>query len=93
MKGEIKMDTSNNENVTLDGARMSYTVLRIQEDKDDGKVEIDISATFDNISDAKKFKDAKDSIERLTPRYTWKATQYKIQQVFYKSFVQDALAS
>jgi hypothetical protein len=37
--------------------------------------------------DAKKYIDAKDSIERLTPRFSWKHTQYKIQQVFYKSFV------
>ena len=37
--------------------------------------------------DAKKYKDAKDLIERLTPRFAWQHTQYKIQQVFYKSFV------
>ena len=93
MKGEIKMDTSNNENVTLDGSRMVYTVLCVEEDKDNGKVDISVSATFDNMSDAKKFKDAKDSLERLKPQYSWKITQYKIQQIFYKSFVQDALAS
>jgi len=41
----------------------------------------------------KNYKDAKDSIERLSPRFTWRHTQYKIQQVFYKSFVQEAQAS
>ena len=69
MKGEIKMDTSNNENVTLDGAKMVYTVLCVEEDKDNGKVDISVSATFDNMSDAKKFKDAKDSF--ATEKSMW----------------------
>ena len=45
------------------------------------------------MRDAKNYKDAKDSIERLSPRFQWRYTQYKIQQVFYKSFVQEAQAS
>ena len=78
MKGEIKM--SENVNST-------FLVLRISEDKDNGKTEIDVVEGFDLRVDAKKYIDAKDSIERLTPRFSWKHTQYKIQQVFYKSFV------
>ena len=65
----------------------TFLVLRISEDKDNGKTEIDVVEGFDLIVDAKKYIDAKDSIERLTPRFSWKHTQYKIQQVFYKSFV------
>jgi hypothetical protein len=42
------------------------------------------------MTDARNYKDAKDSIERLSPRFSWRHTQYKIQQVFYKSFVQEA---
>ena len=84
MKGEIKM--SENVNST-------FLVLRISEDKDNGKTEIDVVEGFDLMVDAKKYIDAKDSIERLTPRFSWKHTQYKIQQVFYKSFVQEAKAS
>ena len=78
MKGEIKM--SENVNST-------FLVLRISEDKDNGKTEIDVVEGFDLMVDAKKYIDAKDSIERLTPRFSWKHTQYKIQQVFYKSFL------
>jgi hypothetical protein len=43
---------------------------------------------FDSMVDAKKYKDAKDLIERLTPNDYW-VHSYKIQQIFYKSFVQD----
>ena len=65
----------------------TFLVLRISEDKDNGKTEIDVVEGFDLMVDAKKYIDAKDSFERLTPRFSWKHTQYKIQQVFYKSFV------
>ena len=65
----------------------TFLVLRISEDKDNGKTEIDVVEGFDLMVDAKKYIDAKDSIERLTPRFSWIHTQYKIQQVFYKSFV------
>ena len=65
----------------------TFLVLRISEDKDNGKTEIDVVEGFDLMVDAKKYIDAKASIERLTPRFSWKHTQYKIQQVFYKSFV------
>jgi hypothetical protein len=46
--------------------------------------------TFNTMTDARNYKDAKDSIERLSPRSSWRYTQYKIQQIFYKSFVQEA---
>jgi hypothetical protein len=83
MKGEIKMENTHS----------TFLVLRISEDKDNGNTEIDVVESFVTMTDAKNYKDAKDSIERLSPRYQWRYTQYKIQQVFYKSFVQEAQAS
>ena len=65
----------------------TFLVLKIQEFKSNGKTEITVDKGFDSLVDAKKYKDAKDLIERLTPRFAWQHTQYKIQQVFYKSFV------
>jgi hypothetical protein len=83
MKGEIKMENTHS----------TFLVLRISEDKDNGNTEIDVVESFVTMTDAKNYKDAKDSIERLSPRSSWRYTQYKIQQVFYKSFVQEAQAS
>jgi hypothetical protein len=83
MKGEIKIENTHS----------TFLVLRISEDKDNGNTEIDVVESFVTMTDAKNYKDAKDSIERLSPRSSWRYTQYKIQQVFYKSFVQEAQAS
>ena len=66
----------------------TFLVLKIKEDKDNGKTEITVDKGFDTLTDAKNYKDAKDCIERLTPSEYW-VTSYKIQQIFYKSFVQD----
>jgi len=79
MKGEIKMENTHS----------TFLVLRISEDKDNGNTDIDVVESFVTMTDAKNYKDAKDLIERLSPRNTWRHTQYKIQQIFYKSFVQD----
>ena len=65
----------------------TFLVLKIKEDKDNGKTEITVDKGFDTLTDAKNYKDAKDSIERLTPSEYW-VNSYKIQQIFYKSFVQ-----
>ena len=80
MKGEIKMEKN---------THSTFLVLRISEDKDNGRTDIEllrVSQIWLTLKDTKK---AKDSIERLSPRFTWMITQYKIQQIFYKSFVQD----
>ena len=71
----------------MENTHSTFLVLRISEDKDNGKTEIDVVQSFDLMVNAKKYIDAKDTIERMTPRFAWKHTQYKIQQVFYKSFV------
>jgi hypothetical protein len=77
----------------MENTHSTFLVLRISEDKDNGNTEIDVVESFVTMTDAKNYKDAKDSIERLSPRSSWRYTQYKIQQVFYKSFVQEAQAS
>ena len=66
----------------------TFLVLKIQEFKNNGKTEITVANGFDSLVDAKKYKEAKDSLERLTPNEYW-VTSYKIHQFFYKSFVQD----
>ena len=71
----------------MENTHSTFLVLRIGEDKDNGKTEIDVVESFDLMVNAKKYIDAKDTIERMTPRFAWQHTQYKIQQVFYKSFV------
>ena len=73
----------------MENTHSTFLVLRISEDKDHGRTDIDVVESFDIMTEAKRYKDAKDSIERLSPRFTWRHTQYKIQQIFYKSFVQD----
>ena len=77
----------------MENTHSTFLVLRISEDKDNGNTEIDVVESFVTMTDAKNYKDAKDSIERLSPRSSWRYTQYKIQQIFYKSFVQEAQAS
>ena len=76
--------------IMMENTHSTFLVLRISEDKDNGNADIDVVETFNTMTDARNYKDAKDSIERLSPRFSWRHTQYKIQQVFYKSFVQEA---
>ena len=77
----------------MENTHSTFLVLRISEDKDNGNTEVDVVESFVTMTDAKNYKDAKDSIERLSPRSSWRYTQYKIQQIFYKSCVQEAQAS
>ena len=76
----------------MENTHLTFLVLKIREDKSNGKTEITVDKGFDSLVDAKKYKDAKDLIERLTPSEYW-VYSYKIQQIFYKSFVQEAKAS
>ena len=71
----------------MENTHSSFLVLRISEDKDNGNTDIDVVDSFTSMVDARNYKDAKDSIERLSTSFSWRHTQYKIQQVFYKSFV------
>ena len=65
----------------------TFLVLKIRETKSNGETDITVDGSFDTLTDAKNYKDAKDCIEKLTPYEYW-VTSYKIQQIFYKSFVQ-----
>ena len=76
----------------MENTHSTFLVLKIREDKSNGKTEITVDKGFDSLVDAKKYKDAKDLIERLTPSEYW-VYSYKIQQIFYKSFDQEAKAS
>jgi len=76
----------------MENTHTTFLVLKIREDKNNGKTEITVADGFDSMVDAKKYKEAKDSLERLTPSEYW-VYSYKIQQIFYKSFVQEAKAS
>ena len=65
----------------------TFLVLKIRETKSNGETDITVDGSFDTLTDAKNYKDAKDCIEKLTPYEYW-TVSYKIQQIFYKSFVQ-----
>ena len=72
----------------MENTYSTFLVLKIREDKNPkGKTDITVDSSFDTFTDAKNYKEAKDCIERLTPSEYW-VTSYKIQQIFYKSFVQ-----
>ena len=66
----------------MENTHSTFLVLKIREDKSNGKTEITVDKGFDSLVDAKKYKDAKDLIERLTPSEYW-VYSYKIQQIFY----------
>ena len=81
MKGEIIMD-----NVLV-----KFVVLKIEEQtiSDSYKVTVDVEGSFNNLEDARKCKNAKDTLLEVSPKdYDWCKTQYKVQQIFFKSFVQ-----
>ena len=81
MKGEIYM---NNVNVR-------FVVLKVEEQKlndNPYKVDVSVVGSFKNLEDARKCKEAKDTLNNITPpEYDWCKTQFKVQQIFYKSFV------
>ena len=52
----------------MDNAKVQFVVFRIEEKKlasNPYKVEMEVSANFDNLSDANKYKEAKDSLLRF----------------------------
>ena len=81
MKGVLNMDI----------AKVQFVVLKIEEHKLSDKpykVKVWVEESFDNMSDANKYKEAKDTLSRVVPQeYDWITTQYKVQQIFFKSFV------
>jgi hypothetical protein len=81
MKGGINME-----------ADVRFVVLKIEEQDlnlSPYKVSVEVVGSFKNLEDAKKCKEAKDTLNNLTPNeFDWCYTQFKVQQIFYKSFVQ-----
>ena len=72
-------------------ADVRFVVLKIEEqdlDTQPYKVGVSVEATFSNLEDARKCKEAKDTLDSITPNeFDWCFTQFKVQQIFYKSFV------
>ena len=81
MKGEYFMDN----------VHVKFIVLKIEEQtiSDSYKSTVDVVGSFNNLEDANKCKTAKDTLLEISPKdYDWCKTQYKVQQIFFKSFVQ-----
>mgnify|MGYP003118545241 FL=1 len=82
MKGEIIMDNVN----------VQFLVLKVEEQKlntQPYRVDVSVVGSFKNLEDARKCKEAKDTLNNITPNeYDWCKTQFKVQQIFYKSLVQ-----
>ena len=81
MKGGIYME-----------ANVQFIVIKVEEQKlntQPYRVSVDVVDSFNNLEDAKKCKEARDTLLKLDiNEYDWCYTQYKVQQIFYKSFVQ-----
>ena len=73
-------------------ANVRFVVLKIEEqdlNTQPYKVSVEVVGSFKNLEDARKCKEAKDTLNNITPNeYDWCYTQSKVQQIFYKSFVQ-----
>ena len=83
MKGEIK---------TMIGHKVKFVVLKIEEQQFEALKEykclVDVVGSFDNLEDAKKCKDAKDILNTISSeKRDWCNVQFRIQQIFFKSFV------
>ena len=80
MKGEINME-----------ANVLFVVLKVEEQQLNNtpyKVDVEVVGSFNNLEDARKCKEAKDTLNSITPKeYDWCYSQFKVQQIFYKSFV------
>lgn len=83
MKGELLL---------MDNVNVQFVVLKVEEEKLSGmpyKVNVTVVGSFNNLEDANKCKEAKDTLSKLEPKqFDWCFEQYKVQQIFYKSFVQ-----
>jgi len=81
MKGEINMDNVN----------VQFVVLKVEEQKlsdNPYKVSVEVVGSFNTLEDARKCKEAKDTLNSITPKeFDWCYSQFKVQQIFYKSFV------
>ena len=76
----------------MDNTNVAFVVLEVEEqhlNNQPYKVSANVVGTFSSLEDARKCKEAKDTLESITPNdFDWCKTQFKVQQIFYKSFVQ-----
>ncbi len=76
----------------MDNVNVRFVVLKIEEQDlnlSPYKVDVEVVGSFKNLEDARKCKEAKDTLNNITPKdYDWCYVQFKVQQIFYKSFVQ-----
>ena len=75
------------------GHKVKFVVLKIEEQQFEALKEykclVDVVGSFDNLEDAKKCKDAKDILNTISSeKRDWCNVQFRIQQIFFKSFVQ-----
>ena len=72
-------------------ANVLFVVLKVEEQQLNNtpyKVDVEVVGSFNNLEDARKCKEAKDTLNSITPKeYDWCYSQFKVQQIFYKSFV------
>ena len=75
----------------MNNVNVRFVVLKVEEQKlndNPYKVDVSVVGSFKNLEDARKCKEAKDTLNTITPKeYDWCYTQFKVQQIFYKSFV------
>ena len=75
----------------MDNVNVRFVVLKVEEQKLNDypyKVDVSVVGSFTNLEDANKCKEAKDTLNSITPKeYDWCYSQFKVQQIFYKSFV------
>ena len=76
----------------MENVNVQFLVLKVEEQKlntQPYRVDVSVVGSFKNLEDARKCKEAKDTLLSLsTNEYDWCYTQYKVQQIFYKSLVQ-----
>ena len=75
------------------GHTVKFVVLKIEEQQFEALKEykcfVEVVDTFNSLEDAKKCKEAKDILNTIsTERQDWRNVQFRIQQIFFKSFVQ-----
>ena len=75
----------------MDNVNVQFVVLKVEEQKlndNPYKVDVSVVGSFTTLEDARKCKEAKDTLNSIMPEdYDWCYTQFKVQQIFYKSFV------
>jgi hypothetical protein len=78
--------------INMIGHTVKFVVLKIEEHNfstlKEYKCKVEVVDTFDKLEDAKKCKEAKDILNTISSdKHDWCFEQFRIQQIFFKSFV------